>query len=126
MFAATCQKEILALEEKLKVAMLSANIAQLEQLLAPSFIYTDHQGRVFSQQACLHAYQMGTTNLTEIEYLAIQMEEYEQFIVLSLQIHLKGLLHNDLIDSRMRISHVWRQTVNNPWQLILSHAGLML
>jgi Domain of unknown function (DUF4440) len=60
------QSQILELEEQLRQAMLHSNVAELDALIAPELLFTNHLGQIFSKQDDLDAHRSGKFKFTEI------------------------------------------------------------
>lgn len=57
------EEEIIKSEERLILAMLRSDVNDLDELLAPELIFTDHLGQVLTNQDNLEAHRSGTLKL---------------------------------------------------------------
>jgi hypothetical protein len=53
------QVQIVEVEDQLRTAMLCADVAALNQLLAPDLIFTNHLGQLLGKEDDLAAYRSG-------------------------------------------------------------------
>jgi Domain of unknown function (DUF4440) len=53
------QAQIVDAEDQLRIAMLSSDVAALDELLAPELIYTNHLGQLLGKDDDLAAYRSG-------------------------------------------------------------------
>ena len=51
--------QILAIEERLRQAMLTSNVAELDELIAPELIFTNYSGQLVTKQQDLAIHQSG-------------------------------------------------------------------
>ena len=60
------QSQIIELEERLRQAMLYSDVNELDALIAPELLFTNHLGQIFSKQEDLDAHRSGKFKFTEI------------------------------------------------------------
>ena len=53
----TKEKEISALEEKLRLAMETSNVDEIDKLLSPSLLFTNHLGQVITKNDDLEGHR---------------------------------------------------------------------
>jgi Domain of unknown function (DUF4440) len=53
------QMQIVEVEDRLRTAMLSSDVAALNELLAPDLIFTNHLGQLLGKDDDLAAYRSG-------------------------------------------------------------------
>jgi hypothetical protein len=61
------QVQIVEVEDQLKTAMLSSDVAALDELLAPNLIFTNHLGQLLGKNDDLAAYRSGVLKIAELE-----------------------------------------------------------
>lgn len=73
--------EILDVEERLRIAMLTSNVAELDTLINDRLLFVGPDGSVYSKSDDLELHRSGTTQFTCIEFVDIQVERYESTAV---------------------------------------------
>lgn len=111
------------LEEKLQHAMLTSNVAVLDELIADDLVWTMHTGFVSSKQHDLEAHQSGILQFTKVEISDRQIHLYsENCIVVTLQAELAGTFHGQAFSQPYRFTRVWLQK-HNRWQVVAGHVS---
>jgi ketosteroid isomerase-like protein len=111
------------LEEKLQHAMLTSNVAVLNELIADDLVWTTHTGFVSNKQQDLEAHQSKILQFTKVEISDRQIYSYsDDCIVVTLQAELAGTLHGQAFSQPCRFTRVWLQR-HNRWQVIAGHVS---
>ncbi|MUG91138.1 DUF3225 domain-containing protein [Scytonema sp. UIC 10036] len=113
------------LEEKLQHAMLTSDVAVLDELIADDLVWTMHTGFVGNKQYDLEAHRTGIFRFTKVEISDRQIHPYSQdCIVVTLKAELAGTLNGQAFSEPYRFTRVWLQR-HNRWQIIAGHVSLL-
>lgn len=116
---------IAGLEERLRQAMLASNVADLDTLIAPELLFTNHLGQLVSKQQDLNIHRARTLKLTELTPSDQRIRCYGEFAVVSVQMHLVGSYEGNPVDERIRYTRVWAVSSVGPLQIVAGHASVV-
>jgi ketosteroid isomerase-like protein len=77
-----------ALEDKLQQAMLTSNVAVLNELIADDLVFTMHTGVLIDKQADLETHREGIVRFQKVEISDRQIHSYGNCVVVTLQAEL--------------------------------------
>ena len=103
----TTQSQIIELEERLRQAMLRSDVAELDALIAPELLFTNHLGQVFSKQEDLDAHRSGQFKFTELAPSERQIQFNDGFTVVSVLMHIVGSYEGTPVEQDIRFTRVW-------------------
>jgi hypothetical protein len=83
-------KMIEILEDKLQHAMLTSDVAILDELIADDLAFTMHTGVMLDKQADLEAHRTGTVRFQTVEISDRQIHPYGDCMIVTLQAELAG------------------------------------
>jgi hypothetical protein len=118
--------QILQVEERLRLAMLSSDVNTLDELLAPELIFTNHLGQVLGKQEDLNAHQSGALKvqvLTPSEQL-IQLRE--NMAIVTVRVHLVGSYASIVSVQDFRFTRVWSLSNIGTWQIVAAHSSVVI
>ncbi len=111
------------LEEKLQHAMLTSDVAVLDELIADDLVWTMHTGFVSNKQFDLEAHRSGILRFTKVESSDRQIHYYsDNCVVVTLKAELAGMLNGQTFSEFYRFTRVWLQRQNR-WQIIAGHVS---
>ncbi|MBD2070538.1 nuclear transport factor 2 family protein [Leptolyngbya sp. FACHB-671] len=114
------------LEEKLQQAMLTSNVAVLDELIADNLVWTMHTGFVSNKQSDLDAYRSGVFRFTKLEISDRQFHPYSSdCVVVTLKAEIDGVLNGQAFSETYRFTRVWMQRQNR-WQIIAGHVSQII
>ncbi|MEM8544832.1 MAG: nuclear transport factor 2 family protein [Cyanobacteria bacterium P01_H01_bin.119] len=119
------ENQITLLEERLRQAMLSSDVAELEVLIAPELIFTNYAGQLVSKQEDLDMHRSGILKLTTLEPSTPRYQKHPGVSVVSVQMHLIGHYGDAPIDQQMRFTRVWATSSEGRIQVVAGHASLI-
>lgn len=119
------QSQIVELEERLRQAMLHSNIAELDTLITPELLFTNHLGQIFSKQEDLDAHRSGKFKFTEITPSERRIQLNDGFTVVSVLVHIIGSYEGKLVEQDIRFTRVWAISTNGSIQIIAGHTSSM-
>ncbi|NET36820.1 MAG: nuclear transport factor 2 family protein [Cyanothece sp. SIO1E1] len=117
--------QIAELEERLRQAMLTSNVTELDILIAPELLFTSHLGQLISKAEDLAIHRSGTLKLTQITPSDQYIQTHEGFSVVSVQMHLLGVYAGKAIDEHIRYTRVWSLSSAGSLQIVAGHASVV-
>lgn len=115
--------QITELEERLRQAMLTSDVAELDALIAPELLFTNHLGLLISKEQDLDMHRSGTLQLDQLEPSDRRIQIQEGFSVVSVQMHLSGHYAGAAIDEQIRYTRVWALSSTGSLQIVAGHAS---
>lgn len=117
---------IQTLEEKLQQAMLTSDVAVLDELIADDLVWTMHTGFIGNKQYDLEAHRSGVFRFTKVEISDRQIHPYTQdCIVVTLKAELAGILNGQEFSEPYRFTRVWLKR-HNSWQIVAGHVSQII
>jgi ketosteroid isomerase-like protein len=120
------QESISALEERLRQAMLTADVAALDELIAPELLFTSHLGQRITKQQDLAMHRSGILKLTALDPTDQQMQLSDRYAIVSVCMHLLGTYEGAAVDQQIRYTRVWAISPAGTWQVVAGHASALL
>jgi hypothetical protein len=117
------QPQIIELEEQLRQAMLHSNVAELDNLIAPELLFTNHLGQIFSKQEDLDAHRSGKFKFAEITPSNRQIQLNPGFTVVSVLMHIVGSYDGTPVEQDIRFTRVWAISTADSIQIIAGHTS---
>jgi ketosteroid isomerase-like protein len=116
---------IATLEEKLQYAMLSSDVAVLDELIADDLVWTMHTGQVVNKQDDLEAHRSGIFKFTKLDISDRKIHPYgDDCVVVTLKAEIAGILNGQAFAEPYRFTRVWVQRQNR-WQIVAGHVSQM-
>ena len=117
------QAQVIELEEQLRQAMLHSDVAELDALIAPELLFTNHLGQVISKRADLDAHSSGRFKFTEITPSDRQIQLNDGFAVVSVLMHILGNYKGTPVEQNIRFTRVWAISASGSIQIIAGHTS---
>jgi hypothetical protein len=117
------QSQIVELEERLRQAMLHSDVAELDALIAPELLFTNHLGQIFSKQEDLDAHRSGKFKFTEITPSDRYIQLNHGFTVVSVLMHIIGSYEGTPVAQDIRFTRVWAISTTGSLQIIAGHTS---
>jgi hypothetical protein len=117
------QAQIIELEERLRQAMLHSDVVELDALIAPELLFTNHLGQIFSKQEDLDAHRSGKFKFTEITPSDRQIQLNDGFAVVSVLMHILGSFEGIPVEQNIRFTRVWAISSSGSIQIIAGHTS---
>jgi hypothetical protein len=114
---------VIELEERLRQAMLHSDIVELDALIAPELLFTNHLGQVVSKHDDLDAHRSGRFKFTELTPSDRQIQLNEGFIVVSVLMHIVGSYQGTPVETNIRFTRVWAISTNGSIQIVAGHTS---
>jgi [ribosomal protein S5]-alanine N-acetyltransferase len=119
------QSQIIELEERLRQAMLSSDVAELDALIAPELLFTNHLGQRFTKEEDLEAHRTGRFKFTEITPSDRQIQFNTGFTVVSVLTHILGSYEGTPVEQNIRFTRVWAISSSSSIQIIAGHTSAL-
>lgn len=118
-----CPYQVAEFEERLRQAMLASDVAELDALIAPELLFTNHFGQLVSKQQDLDLHRSGGLQLTALVPSQRKLQLYPGFSVVSVQMHLSGSYNGTAIDEHIRYTRIWSISSAGSLQIVAGHAS---
>ena len=118
--------QVEACEERLKQAMLRSDISELDKLLGPDLIFTNHLGQIMIKQDDLEAHKSGTLIIKKITLTDQNIKIIDNVAVVSVQAHIIGAFAGEESENNFRFTRVWCRTASDDWQIIAGHSSVVV
>jgi hypothetical protein len=119
----TTQAQIIELEERLRQAMLCSDVVELDALIAPELLFTNHLGQLVSKRDDLEAHRSGQFKFTEITPSEQQIQLNDGFAVVSVLMHILGSYEGTPVEQDIRFTRVWAISTSGSIQIIAGHTS---
>ena len=120
----TTQSQIIELEERLRQAMLRSDVVELDALIAPELLFTNHLGQLVSKQDDLEAHRSGQFKFTELTPSERQIQFNDGFTVVSVLMHIVGSYEGTpVVEQDIRFTRVWAISISGSIQIIAGHTS---
>lgn len=113
---------ILALEERLRQAMLGGNIKELDELIADDLIFTSPEGILVTKEMDLAGHRSGAMKLFTMVPSEQQVREYGDVVVVSVKMALTGMYAGTALAGDMRYLRVWKN-FQGSWKIVAGHCS---
>ncbi|WP_299485202.1 nuclear transport factor 2 family protein [Acaryochloris sp. IP29b_bin.137] len=117
------EQQIIEVEEQLRLAMLTSDIAALDQLLADDLTFTSHLGQIISKQDDLAFHQSGLCRFQAIEYSERRIQPLREGVVVFVQVQWAGLYGETAFHDNLRFTRLWQRSPQGLWQVIIGHSS---
>lgn len=102
------EQKVLAVEEQLRQAMKSSDVALLDQLLHDDLLFVLPSGQVITKQMDLQTHQSGNLILQEITSSIDSIKHIEENVIVTLTSKLKGQMLAQTFEANFRYLRVWK------------------
>jgi Domain of unknown function (DUF4440) len=120
------QAQIIELEGRLRRAMLHSDVVELDALIAPELLFTNHLGQVVSKGADLDAHRSGQFKFTEITPSERQVQLNDGFAIVSVLMHILGSYQGTPVEQDIRFTRVWAISTSGSIQIIAGHTSAIV
>ena len=118
------EPEIRAAEEDLKVAMVESDIDQLEKLIAPDLIFTNHLGQVLTKDDDLNGHRSGDFKIDNIDLSEQVIKPLGDLFVVSVLATITGHYKGSPANGKFRFTRLWKKH-QGIWQVAAGHSSLV-
>lgn len=117
--------QILEVEDKLRTAMLHADVAALNDLLAPDLIFTNHLGQLLGKSDDLAAYRSGALKMARLEPSEQHVTVLGEVAVVFVRMQVSGTYDGAPANGDFRFTRVWARSQQEMWQIKAAHSVLI-
>ena len=114
---------IAELEEKLRTAMLTGDIAALDLLISPGLIFTNHMGQKISKADDVETHRSGILKFNELEPSEQQTNIQANLAIVSVRMKTSGTYSGAAFAADLRFTRVWQLSAAGAWQIIAGHSS---
>jgi ketosteroid isomerase-like protein len=111
------------LEEQLRIAMLTGDIAALDLLISPALIFTNHMGQKISKADDLEIHRSGTLKFYQLEPSEQQTNIQANLAIVSVRMKTLGTYSGAAFAADLRFTRVWQISPTGQWQIIAGHSS---
>ncbi|NJL61697.1 MAG: nuclear transport factor 2 family protein [Methylacidiphilales bacterium] len=119
------QAEIVEIEERLRQAMLNSDVVELDALIAPELIFTNHLGQLCSKEEDLAAHRSGVIKFKEITPSEQRIQIHDGFAIASVNMHVVGSYEGTENDCSIRFTRVWSKSSTGSLQIVAGHTSIV-
>lgn len=117
--------QVVNMEERLRLAMMASNVAELDRLLADDLLFTNHLGHALTKAADLAAHQQHLLAITELQPSERQIRISGNVAVVSVRVKLTGTYHQTETHGDFRFTRVWAPRADGQLRVIAAHSGVV-
>ncbi|MFT4113545.1 nuclear transport factor 2 family protein [Silvibacterium sp.] len=117
-------KEIEALEEQWRQAIIANNVGQMDHLLADDYIGISANGTVETKTEALAQRRAGTARVTQLDIRDMKVRVYGDTAVVTSQAHVEGTNGQSSISGNYRYTRVYNRRLGQ-WKIISFEASRM-
>ena len=121
----TAESRIQEAEERLRAAMLSADVDAMDELLAPELFFTNHLGQLLGKEDDLAAHRSGMLKVSELKASEQHVQIHGDVAIVSVRMELSGTYDGEPASGDFRFTRVWALSDEKTWRVIAAHAGLV-
>lgn len=119
------ENEIIKVEEKLRNAMLSSDVAILDELLSPNLIFTNHLGQIISKTDDLEGHEKGDFKIENLKLFEQQIKLVGEVAIVSVLAEILGKYKGSPANGNFRFTRVWTD-VSGTWQVVVGHSSMLV
>jgi hypothetical protein len=111
------EAEILEAEERLRVAMLTSNVAELDALIDDRLLFVGPNGNLYHKVDDLELHRLGETQFNQIELEDIQIQPHASMAIAVVLANLSVTFKEQVFEGHSRYTRVWVQG-DRGWQIV--------
>ncbi len=119
------EDEITRVEEQLRQAMLTSDVAMLDRLIANDLLFTSHLGQRVTKTDDLAIHRSGMLRFGSLEPSEQVLKVVGSLVVASVRMRATGVYHNESFSSDLRYTRLWRKSEDGQWQVCAGHSSLI-
>ena len=119
------ENQIIAAEEKLRLAMLHSDVQALDEMLSSRLIFTNHLGHLVGKEEDLAGHKSGALQLDSLSASEQQILFTGDVAIVSVKMQLSGSYNGTPTNGIFRFTRVWSQSQDGTWQVIAGHSGIV-
>lgn len=109
--------EIPLLEERLRAAMLTGNVAELDLLIDDRLLFIGPDGRVYGKQEDLELHRSGAEQITRADFEEIRVEAHGLVAISTVRARMAGVFRGAAFEGEFRYIRTWLRGEHG-WRII--------
>jgi hypothetical protein len=118
------KNEIVVLEERLRLAMLNSDIKELDELISPDLLFTNHLGVLMSKEDDLSAHLSKAVVLKSLNLSESRVVIQENYAVVSVKAEIEGYNDGQLANGNFRFTRIWSYAAGK-CQVLAGHSSII-
>ncbi|MBE9067640.1 nuclear transport factor 2 family protein [Leptolyngbya cf. ectocarpi LEGE 11479] len=118
------KNKIIELEERLRLAMLNSDISELDKLISPDLLFTNHCGVLVSKEDDLNAHSSKAFVFKSLDLSESKILIHENSAVVSVKAEIQGYYNGQSANGSFRFTRFWLNT-SGKWQLVAGHSSVI-
>ena len=118
------KNKIIELEEQLRLAMLNSDIQELDKLISPNLLFTNHLGIIVSKEADLQSHASKAFVFKSLDLSDSKILLHENSAVVSVKAEIQGVYNGQPANGNFRFTRVW-SNISGKWQVIAGHSSII-
>jgi hypothetical protein len=118
------KNRIFELEERLRLAMLNSDISELDELMSPDLLFTNHLGVLVSKQDDLSAHSSKAFVFKSLDLSEVKILPQENSAVVSVRAEIEGSYNGQPANGSFRFTRFW-SNVSGQWQVVAGHSSVI-
>ena len=118
------QSKVIELEERLRLAMLNSDIAELDELISPDLLFTNHFGVLVSKEEDLNSHSTQTFVFESLDLSDSRILIHDNSAIVSVKADIQGSYNGQPANGNFRFTRVWANN-SGKWQVIAGHSTLI-
>jgi hypothetical protein len=111
------ESEIREMEERLRTAMLTSNVAELEALIDDRLLFIGPDGGVYRKEDDLELHRSGAERLARVDLDEVLIEDHGSIAISVVRAHVAGVFKGTEFDRHYRYIRTWVRG-DRSWQLV--------
>jgi len=116
--------EIHQLEERLRAAMLTSNVAELDALIDDRLLFIGPDGNVYRKQDDLELHRSGAEQITRADFEEIQVETHGLVAITTVRANMAGTFKGAAFEGRYRYIRTWVRGESG-WRIVAGSVSLI-
>lgn len=104
--------------------MLNSDVSELDALISPELLFTNHVGALLSKQDDLKAHADKVFEFQLLDLSESQIRILENSAVVSVKAEIRGFYNGQPANGHFRFTRVWSNISGN-WQVIAGHSSVI-
>lgn len=127
------EHQIVAAEERLRLAMLGSKVTVLDELISPQLLFTTHLGQLVNKKDDLAMHASGALKFHALEPHHRKIKLFGSGSasgvgavgVVSVLMHMSGIHSGVPFSANLLYTRVWQRGSNEAWQIIAGHSSVV-
>lgn len=122
-FADSDEARVREAEERLRQAMLGSQVEELDRLLAPDLVFTNHLGMELGKEDDLEAHRSGLVEISALETSDQRIRILGDAAVVTVRVELSGSYRGTPASGTFRFTRIWTRGIDGAWRVTAGHSS---